>query len=70
MSPSAIVLIVSGAVFLALFLVFAYYLLIRYKKWRYAQLTTKDAKEIPLFAEPATVPMAKRRLKYKLAQAE
>ena len=69
MSPSAIVLNVSGAIFLALFLVFASFLFIRYKKWRNAQQTTKEAKEIPLFA-PQAAPMAKRKLKYKLAQAE
>lgn len=69
MSPSAIVLQVSAAIFLALFLILTSFLLVRYRKLRQLQLTAKEAKEVPLFA-PEIAPMAKRRIKYKLAEAE
>jgi hypothetical protein len=69
MSPSAIVLNVSAAIFLALFLILASFLLVRFRKMRQLHLSAKEAKEVPLFS-PEVVPMVKRQLKYKLVEAE
>lgn len=69
MSPSAIVLNVCAAFFLALFLIFFSFLLVRYKNSRRQELVNEEAKEVPMYGNETT-PVVQHRAKLQLAEAE
>ena len=69
MSPSAIVLNVCAAFFLALFLIFFSFLLVRYKNSRRQELVNEEAKEVPMYGNETT-PAIQHRAKLQLAEAE
>lgn len=68
MSPSAIVLNVSAAFFLALFLIFVTYLIVQYRKVRQRQVS-EEARQISMYEQKAE-PVLKRSGEYRLAQAK
>lgn len=68
MSPSAIVLNVSAAFFLALFLIFVSYLFVRYLKVRQQQVS-QEARQVNMYEQKAE-PVLKQGSNYRLAEAK
>ncbi|EMR00746.1 hypothetical protein [Cesiribacter andamanensis] len=70
MSPSAIILNVCAATFLALFIIFTSYLIARFIRMRQQQTIEESGKQIAFYKASAEVPAQAKTSKLRLAEAK